>query len=299
MTRTLASLLGMCAAVVAWEAHGLLTLREAGVQVRFEPVPEAVFDELGRDGPLRPLRDTAYIRAELRRNGHPGHGRLDLLRWTMDQVERAEVSNPGSARRALEIARAGGGLSCGPLADIYQHALTVEGYRARRIQLARSLFNMQDTHVTVEVLVDGKWVIFDPTFHLSFTRNGRLLGAADIHRALRDGTHGGIEPLFHGEVRYPVRVETYYTDWLPLYNNVAVLDAAPRPLWARLPPLRYWHGPSYYVLQNEAQPLWQVEAANRFYFLYVAALPMVAALLFIATAFLWLVDLRRTRPSEG
>lgn len=65
---------------------------------------------------------------------------------------------------------------CGGMSDAYAWALRQIGVPARVVQLASQRFldgeNRFDTHVTVEVLIDGKWRVSDPTFNAEFQCSG-------------------------------------------------------------------------------------------------------------------------------
>ena len=198
-----------------------------------------------------------------------------ILRWTMMLTD--SIDDPGvmTAEQAYEVAIRGGGLVCGQLASIFEAALTARGFTARRVQIVRSLFSEGDTHETVEVLVNGRWILYDPTFHVSYARRGQLLGAADLHAALLDGSLDQITPVFRGEVRYPARLETYYLDWRPLYNDVTVFDAGGKALWRKLPPMRYWRGPRrYYLNASCSGAVWQVSVVDDLYAFIIAGLPI-------------------------
>ena len=265
----------------------------------FEGLGPEQFDRLGRDRRTLSLRDVDYFSALMPDSVQTPR---QILRWTMNEV--ATVGNPGqleSAREAHRRAQNGGGLVCGQMSGIFEHALAARGHTSRRLQLARSLFASADTHVTVEVLVDGRWVIHDPTFNVMFRKDGGLLGAADLRESLLQGTRESIEPVFQGSVAYPARLEDYYMDWLPLYNNVLIFSEGDGSIVGSIPPLRYWRGPRWYYLRHEGQqPLWLAATGRAFYFLFVALLPIALLLLSLAVIGLLVARLRsRSEPPHA
>lgn len=271
-------LLGTLAALLVVEAWGLWTLTRHGALARFDPVPPERFSRIGVDGAPRPRPDAAFLASVL---PDTVRGVGEILRWTMDRTDSIGDPGPGtSAAEAYRVAASGGGLVCGPLARLFVTALSARGHAAREVQLARSLFSAGDTHITVEVRVDGRWVVYDPTFHVSFARGGRLLGAAEIHRALVEGDGDAVEPRFHGPVAYPARLERYDVGWLALYNHVIIYEAGGATLPEKLPPVRYWTGPRWRVLALEGggPPLWQVGVARDAYLLFIVLLPGTLAL---------------------
>jgi hypothetical protein len=221
-----------------------------------------------------PSHDPRHLE-ELAKGFH-GLDHLTLLEQVMDLVGKCEPGPSTDVLHALEHVRRGGGLLCSGMANLYFNVLRLNGFIARRTYLMRHLFDRNDTHVTVEVLVDGKWIIFDPTFHVGFEKNGQLIGAQTISESLHDGSFNTIKPRFYGSVRYPPRLETYYTHWLPLFNNVLIPDRD-QPylsLWARIPPLRYWCGPVMYFQKVPNVSYEHLRFQDGLYFLFVVVLPL-------------------------
>ncbi|MDW7709333.1 MAG: transglutaminase domain-containing protein [Deferrisomatales bacterium] len=213
-----------------------------------------------------------------------------LLQSVMNSVGSVAPFKARDFERLWEHASSGGGLLCRGMADLYYHVLRRNGVEARRVSLVRNLFDPFATHQTVEVEVDGRWVILDPTFNVSFEREGLLLGAQEIKEALRRDAGAGIRPIFHGEVSYPARLAGYYTHWLPLFDNVFVQDGSSRNLFVLLPPMRYWLGPvSYYQAAESEEP--HVRLLNGLYFLVVALVPL--AVISLAAAHFFMALRRR------
>jgi len=301
--RLLSYLVLLAIVILIVDLWGLYALRNDSLVTRLDRTSINVFDSLGRTQPLKSYPHEMWFEQELAKADFTkGGGKqkiIDVLQWTMNQVKETGVGNPQSAREALEMARHGKGLSCGPMSAVYTNALHALGFKVRPIQLIRSLFNNADTHVTTEVLLDGRWVIFDPTFNVSYEKNGRLIGAKEIKRALLDGTSAQIKPVFYGKVAYPARLQTYYVNWLPLYNNVLVSDQGTPGRLSKLPPMRYWIGPRthYLSISNVEQGLGGVEFIKQAYFIFVVALPIAWFVLVLLAVLLWLIPRRKLKVS--
>ncbi len=237
--RLVAVLAALLAAVAAVDTAALATLRRQGLLAR--PVLLADLAEVRTA--YEPPADDPIARA------FAGRDPRALVAQVMNAVQAVGPEPSGDPAAVLEHVRRGGGVACGGMSRLFFAALRANGLDARIVTLRRSLLDRLDTHTTVEVRMGGRWVIVDPTFHVTFERNGRLLGAVEIHEALLHGGAAGIVPVFHGPVAYPARLETYYIHWLPLFTHVAVVDRmGPAPsLLARVPPARYWLGPAVYV----------------------------------------------------
>lgn len=269
---------------------GLWILRSHGLAARFESVPPG---EFGRIEPLPPPpEDVRFIRSVL---PDTVTGIRSIVRWTVNLTSNRDDPAPvESAERAFRLAAEGRGLLCGHLSRLLATALVARGYQAREVQLARSLFSSADTHVATEVMVDGEWVLYDPTFHVRYERAGEPLGAAGIHRLLVNGDRE-VEPVFLGDVAYPARLETYPVAWQALFNNVLVLDRGAGWLGA-IPPFRYWSGPRWYVLTDRGDGrLWHVAAASDFYVTFVVVIPLtLIAVVLLELALL--IRARKRRP---
>lgn len=271
---------GIAITILFCEIAGLWILLATGVTGRLVPADPERFHRLGVETSLAATSNTGFIHSLL-----PDTVRTveSVLRWTMNQA--VAVGDPGpvtSAREIYEIAARDKGLLCGQMALLFLTALRARNHPAREVSLVRSLLSEGDTHTTVEVREKGRWMIYDPTFHTTFERDGEAVGAAAIHEALLQGAAGSIEPVFHGPVAYPARLESYYMDWLPLFNNVLVFDDGHDSLLAVIPPFRYWLGPRWFYLSARGEPtLWHVAAARWLYLGVVVVLPLALLILTI------------------
>ncbi len=271
-TERLARVLGVVLiALIVADVLGLGLLWRVPALTRLEGVPPAAFDSLGRGAPVPVPGDQRRFAAELDRltSASPD----SLLAWLMNQASAAGAGAPhdvGAPYATLEYARNGGGVLCGDLSLLYHNVLAAAGHRSRIVHLWRTPLHALDTHVTTEVLVNGRWVVYDPTFHVSFERDGRLLGAAEIHEALRRGEHDAVRPLFRGPVRYPERLDD---GWRTLFTNVVISVDESSGLLSRIPPFRYWWGPRVRYLASR-RPLWPVRVQRSLYRATVVTLPL-------------------------
>ncbi len=184
----------------------------------------------------------------------------------------------------FECAQKGGRLTCNGMAELYLHALRLQGIKARKLFVVKNFGDPYDSHTIVEIFIDGKWRIFDPTFHVSFKKDGELLGAQDIAQSLTDGSFLKIEPIFYGEVNCPYRLDSYYMHWLSLYNNVLFFkygqyssNSIVRSVMQLL--FHYWSGPKLYYFSQSNRSNSYFELLNVFYFLIVCIFPWMIVLI--------------------
>jgi len=197
-----------------------------------------------------------------------------LLEQTMNRVKKVEPTPAGGIKAIMRRVNSGGGVECGGMALFYHHELYQHDIQARIIQLMRGIGN-NDTHVVVEVNLNNKWVIFDPTFNVSYEKGGVLIGAQEIHQSLLDGTFSRVKPIFYGEVAYPSRLEHNYMHWLSYYNNVFV-TAAPKSVWlSRIFQLKYWYGAHTYYPEEGVDHDSHLQRHNKNYFIFVVILPLI------------------------
>ena len=206
----------------------------------------------------------------------------------------------------FDHAKQGGMLTCNGMAELYLHALRIQGVQARKLFVVKNFGDSCQSHTIVEIFLDGKWRIFDPTFHVSFKKDGQLIGAQDIAQALVDGSFSGIEPVFYGEVAYPHRLERYYMHWLSLYNNVLLFDYGHQANTfiekILFLPLRYWYGPVLYYLSPDGCCMGYFELLNIIYFLVVCVLPLTIiflTLLLMVSMVIWFSKKRKFIIKKG
>jgi hypothetical protein len=125
-----------------------------------------------------------------------------------------------NARLVLKLIRDGqlkGGL-CSEHAAVYGQALLAAGHTARYVSLVSAT---GEGHRTVEVWSDEAqgWQLMDPTRDVHYSRDGRILSALDIHRALIAGEIAEI-------VAHPGRSEAAplsLEQQLALYMNLTLI----------------------------------------------------------------------------
>ncbi len=172
-------------------------------------------------------------------------------------------------------------LSCGPMALIMHDALSALDYKSRIVQLYRSDFSDIDTHVVVEVFWGEEWLLFDPTFNITFEHNASISGVQKIQDMLHTKGPSSVNIRYHGDRIYPTGMNNYYMDWRPLFSN-AYTDCSCDKILYRLPPLRWWLGPTKYYFGKDLL-LW-AKAINQIYFLFIVVLPVI--LFFLLSLFL-------------
>jgi hypothetical protein len=257
--------------LIAVDAAAIWLLRAHGAFARFVPT-----DEVDSFVPAYDPKSLDELTTDFR-----GDDYLQLLERVMNCVGKCEVGPTKNIHAVCEHVRRGGGLLCSGMATLYYHVLRAHGIQARRVYLSKALFDGNDTHVTVEVLVEDRWVIADPTFHVGFELHGELVGAHAIANALLDGSSASIRPRFYGPVRYPPRLEVYYLHWLPLFNNVVIpdRDQSGHRWWTKVPPFRYWFGPIMYVQTTRNLSYEHFRFQDRLYFGCVVLLPLVLCMI--------------------
>jgi hypothetical protein len=275
----LTCLLGLLVLQIA----GFASLYRANFLARYEVVDGRRFQALAVDASWTPkLLDKGFGRvleeSGLRSGSKSAVDVILALKWTMNQVQKVEMSAHSTPLAAYKHARRGHGLLCGDMSLIFESVLAHRGYQTRRVQLFRSLFNEIDTHVTVEVLLNGRWRLFDPTFGISFRQNGQYLGVLELHTAYLAGKPAGIDTVFHGEVFYPARLGTLGKDLWPFFNTVTLRNEKLTAKWQSLPPFSYYKGVKVFVL-GSGEGLWHVKLANDVYFAVVVVLPVLIGIL--------------------
>jgi hypothetical protein len=146
---------------------------------------------------------------------------LDALTWVMNQIPTVGGATSQDSWRALELGRREG-LTCGPLSRILRDALLANGIKARRVILFRNFLDMYDTHSTVEAFVDGKWRVYDPTFHVALKQDGQRVGVWTAREKFIKNRGGSVKFEFLGNVAYPVRIENYPVYLPAVFNNFLV-----------------------------------------------------------------------------
>ena len=191
-----------------------------------------------------------------------------------------------------KTAEQGGVLNCNGMAELFLHALHLQKIPARKVFINTNFGDFYSSHTLIEVLQDGKWVIFDPTFHVSFLYKQTLLGVQEMVELIKSGNYTEIKPLFYGQVRYPIRLETYPIHWLSLYNNILIFDAQNWSSHSKLYKLtfgfflRYWIGPCMFYYAPSGLNSY-LDLLNTLYLCATCLIPLFVGFLF----FLFLIKL--------
>lgn len=203
-----------------------------------------------------------------------------LQNWIGNQIKNCKPYFGRERGYALlRLGKDGTGLSCSSMSEIMREALALLDIPDRTVQLYRSDFSLQDTHVVVEAFINGKWVCFDPTFNITYQDGNNLLGVAGIQDRLFKQGPMSVTPVFHGIRKYPAILEDYYTDWRPLFSNAYVVPFGKVGIFNKIPPLRYCSGPVCYTFGSKH--ILFASAHNRIYFLFCVVLPVVVLTSFI------------------
>jgi hypothetical protein len=230
--------------------------------------------------PLQPITPSDFYNRQLSRElfsqlNDPQKQYLGALQWTMNRTDKIGLNPHNDPDSLLFSLENGYGAMCNDMAVIYQNSLASMGLPSRKVILMRNIFDLYDTHTTVEVKLNKKWVIMDPTFNVSFTDSrGTLLSAQEIKIFFLKGKYREINPVFYGETKYPARLGNYYLDFLPFYNNVFIADNDNPKWYSALPPFRYWFGPKIYYEKLPAESDHHLRFVQNFYFIVIVVLPL-------------------------
>ncbi len=206
---------------------------------------------------------------------------LGALAWVMNRVRRVGDVNRRDPAELLAAAEAGAGLGCRGMARLFSAVLATLGVESRLVVLCRNILDGLDTHITVEVRWDGRWVVLDPTFHAAFAAaSGEYLSAQEIKTAVFRGA-GEVRIVFLGEVAYPARRERYYMDIRQCFDNCFVVDEGSPYRALRLPPILYWFGPRLYYEKLQHESVLHLEFLRQYYALVVVIVPLLLLAAFL------------------
>lgn len=222
---------------------------------------------------------------------------LATLEWVMNQIPKVESRSAKSSWEMVEIGRAGGGLICGGMAQILKDALLAQGIPARSLTFQRNLFDLYDTHASVEAWVEGKWRLYDPTFHLTLKAGDKRVGAFDAREWFIKGHGTPVELEFLGEVKYPARVDRYAVRYEILFNNTYV-DLR-RDMWilSNIPFVGPWL--SRELVYSHSDPGLSVMAQDFYRFLYYVTLVVLPAINLVLLFTMWRLWQKAPRCSSG
>jgi hypothetical protein len=200
---------------------------------------------------------------------------LNILSWVMGQASM--VGNDFSSRSSwelLEHAQKGGGLLCGHMAQILHDALVASHIPARRVILLTDLIGLGEGHVVVEAFVDGRWIVLDPTFHVTLRAHNRRISALEAQEMTQTVGHNSVQIEFLGEVSYPARTTSYYYNYLSLYRHVFLEKRMGR--FSKIPLINYWMGP---VWNFREIPNLSKKPIISYHILYVLSMQIIPTLI--------------------
>ena len=278
-SRTAVVLLSSILSIVGIELVGIYVLATSGVAARCIPVSQfTIADHSSLDSAGKFERFAAELKGRGFSSNDPSFEQvIEIQNFIGNSIARVGVY--GGRERSYELYRKGVEglpLACGSMAVLLSDGLTALGYQTRMVRLHWSNFAWKDTHVAVEVLLEGDWILFDPTFNVSFESHGQSLGVAGIRKRLLQNGPSSVTPRYHGDRTYPARLEKYKTDWRPLFGNVYFVGYGNR-VWGKWPPFRWWVGPRRYYFGD--QPILWAKASNELYFVFVVLIPTLLLLL--------------------
>jgi hypothetical protein len=135
------------------------------------------------------------------------------------------VKKEGTEGSPLELLRglkAGKTLTCSDLSLLYGFMLNLVGFDVRHIVVSRSLFDIWDSHSMVEVWDErrSKWILSDPTFNVSFEKNGEYLSSDQVYDLIHSGNYDSIKVLHGHSTKHEYSLEKYYISYFSLFNNL-------------------------------------------------------------------------------
>ena len=279
--------LGLLIATAPMVAVGQYLLYRHHMTHLYVPATEALLHETVWRQKSSPTEAAAMLRALQQDNEAEkilGGGRGDsqkhlfLMRFVMNRFSKVGSSgeqHPYALFLASERENFQGTL-CGNMAELLAEFATIAGSKARVIQLQAGFGDRYDSHVAVELWEDGYWVLYDPTFNLTFRdANNTLLNSLTLRTLSRQRAE--IQYEFHGEVAYPPRLQKYYLDYPSLLHVVSVATI-PMSSFHKLPPFRYFWGPRNLLIAAPADMERVMDATlwfNSMYWLFIVFLPLL------------------------
>lgn len=231
-----AALLGGCIAIMVLDFGAMAVMREAGILFR----PWEVEDLEGVGTNVVPLNDATAL-TEL----YPADDPLGVMVQMAAAVTcygPDDEHDPEDAMALQAKIDAGEPVLCAGIADLYAAVLDAKGFEVRRVELMRSVMADTDTHSVVEVREGSKWVLYDPTFSVTYEVDGRRLGAQEVKERFLNGGIEEVKAVTHSTPASGASIEKYYMRWEPLFDNVIVWGKPVTNSAYKLPVLRWPYG---------------------------------------------------------
>lgn len=302
----LGAFLGGAGLAVLLVSGGSLLIMESGRMAarfaRISTLDSAMVDGGGCATERPDSEETRSLRRSMMENGltvetdYSVEQIVRISQWIGNTVKHAgphAVTHGG--HQLLQLGASGVPLSCGAMAQILHDALSAVGCRTRTVQLVSGLFWPHDTHVLIEAYIGNRWIAFDPTFHVTYQSEGRILNVSEIASLIRNNKAPAVQAVWHGEREYGVRIEDYYLDWHLLFSN-AYVECGTKTFIGAVPPLRWWLGPVRYFFGD--RPAFVLRNHNRLYFVFCVVLPFAGLVGLAGGGGLLVVAARKSKTGQ-
>ena len=122
-------------------------------------------------------------------------------------------------------------LNCGDMSHLFGVFLDCLNIKSKRVQLyANSYYKNKkvgDTHVATGVLIDGRWIIEDPTFNIEFFHNGKAINFTELFNLNEAGKYDEVSyssngyKIIAGETK---NIAEYYLPYDKLLSVINMTD---------------------------------------------------------------------------
>jgi len=173
---------------------------------------------------------------------------LAVKEWIVKQITATTGDLDRSKRTPYDILLAmregKTGASCGYRALLYLGALKSIGIESRMTSLYayKSAWDERATHATVEILIDGEWVVVDPYFNVYFLVSGKPASAVKLHQLLLGKANRNNLEIVVGKESSGSVAFGSADELLDYYYNVSIYERRHFFAWQALPPLQYFFG---------------------------------------------------------
>nr|WP_287412519.1 transglutaminase domain-containing protein [Pseudodesulfovibrio sp.] len=189
----------------------------------------------------------------------------------MQQVGNTITLTEPASGNGKEILKSGKALCLG-MTKAFRALLKDNHIESRRVILKRYMVSRYDIHVASEVKINNKWILFDPTFNLTFhDKDGRNLSAEEIQQNLTY-TNKPINLQFHGKRAYPANINSYYINLKSLFNIVLVYKNTDHQL-RKYPISRWWYGPQAHIFDHNKDMAVLITMTNTLYMMAILIMP--------------------------
>jgi hypothetical protein len=157
---------------------------------------------------------------------------------------------------------------CGTATNAFVNLASASGMQSRRLLLLDAQ-GMNTNHVVAEVLIDGRWVIVDPTFHAILTdNNGQFLTKEELARP----------EVFREAIRKLDRYDPSYN-----YEHTALIHFARLPVVGRFLQARL----NSFLPSWQERINWTVLVERQSYDTLIVGLAMLSIAIFLRRLIFW------------